>query len=274
MKLCVRDVSRLLVMCAVLTALSPVHAQDNDGIQTRLSFGIGPEWLSYEERVPESDIHSSATVQNFVLGFEGVKRWKSVFCGMRGVIPLSHGHDQEEWTVSGTLFQTDRLEYGWIRISGYVGLPLFPLLNPYIGLRYSNGRQERSEIIAWGIPHASANETVEALHGALGLQGNFRFGGKWHLGYSIEGLLPVYVDVTNNVIPGWGVSSAGGYGMVARGEVAYELTPHVSITFTLYGGRTHWNGSGWEPFSGGFARWPENNTDYGGGLFGIAWAFI
>ena len=274
MRLCIRGVSRLLVMFTVLSALSSVYAQDEGGIQSRLTFGIGPEWLSYEERVAESDIRSKATVQNTVLGFEGVKRWKPVYIGVRGVIPLLRGHDQEEWTVSGTLFQTDRIEYGWIRISGYVGLPAFSFFNPSIGLRYSSGRQERSEIVAWGIPYSSATETVEALHGALGLQGKYRFRQKWQLGYSIEGLLPLHVDVANSVIPGWGVSGVGGYGMEARGEVAYELTPRVSLTFTLYGGRTHWNGSEWKPFSGGFARWPENNTDYGGGLFGIAWAFL
>jgi hypothetical protein len=174
----------------------------------------------------------------------------------------------------GTTFQTNRLEYGWVRISGYVGLPLYALFNPYIGLRYSKGRQERSEITSWGKAYPSSTETVEALHAALGLQGNYRLSGKWHLGYSLEGLLPVQVGVTNDIIPGWEASSVGGYGMEARGEVAYELTPRVSLSFTLYGGRTHWNGSPWEPIPGGFARWPENNTDYGGGLLGLAWVFI
>lgn len=271
---CARGVSLALVMFAFLSTLSSVYAQDKGGIQSRLSFGIGPEWLSYEERIPESDIRSSVTVQNDVLGFEGVKRWEPVFIGLKGMIPFLRGYDQEDWTVSGTLFQTDRLEYGWIRFFGYLGLPIFSGFNPTIGLRYSSGRQERTEIIAWGMPYSSATETVEALHGTLGLQGNYRFGQKWQLQYNIEGLLPLYVEVTNSVIPGWEVSGVGGYGMVARGEVAYELASRVSITFTLYGGRTHWNGSEWQPFSGGSARWPENNTDYGGGLFGIAWAFL
>ena len=65
----------------------------------------------------------------------------------------------------------------------------------------------------------------------------------------------------------------GQTGDEGKGAIEYFFTRSLSFVFQFYGGRMHWHGSDWEPFSGGIAKWPENDTRYFGSLMNISWKF-
>ena len=88
----------------------PVSAENEKGVASHISIGIGSEQLSYKENVPDINLKSSATVHNWTLGFEGLKQLEHVFCGINGIIPAYRVEDNEKWIVSGTLNQTNSLK--------------------------------------------------------------------------------------------------------------------------------------------------------------------
>jgi len=270
----------VIPLCLVLAVAIGMYvepaacAEDEKGIRSHIAIAVGLEELGYEEHEPDSNLDSSATTYNLVLGIEALKSWEYVFCGIRTVVPVLRGDDEEHWTLAGGSYQTDALEYGWLRIDGYAGYPLSRFLNPYFGLRWSESKQERTDFVVLGTPVVrTATETVKARYLLLGATGGVGSGPRWVCTYALEFFIPIYVRVANDALPGWEATDRDGYIVELKGGIEYSYNRDLSFALVIYGGRMHWNGSGWKPYGGGTAKWPENDTDYFGGMARISWTF-
>lgn len=258
----------------VISIQSFALAEDDKGLESHLSIGMGWEQLDYEEHEPDRDSDSNAKVSNVIIGIEGLKRWESVFGGIKAIIPVLREEDEEAWTSSGTTLQTNSLEYGWMRIDGYIGYPSTFFLSPYGGLRWSESKQERMDFLLSGATlTGTSRETVRSWSFLLGVRGSGNFTPRWRWNYQIEYFVPIDVEVTNSSLPGFEASDKEGYTLELKCGAEYSYTDALSFGFLIYGGRMHWDGSGWNSFDGGSAKWPENNTDYLGGAVNIIWRF-
>lgn len=253
---------------------SSALADDGKGLESHLSIGIGWEQLEYKEHEPDKSSESNAKVSNVVIGIEGLKRWESVIGGIKATIPVLIGENEEAWTSSGRTFQTNTLEYGWMRTDGFIGYSLNYLFIPYVGLRWSESKQDRSNFIEHGtIFFGATKEQVRSWSALLGVRGNGNLTSRWKWNYSIEYFVPIDVKVTNSAIPGFEASDKDGYTLDLKWGAEYSYKKTLSFGLLIYGGRMHWNGSDWKPSPGGLAKWPENNTDYLCGTLNIRWKF-
>lgn len=262
----------LTLLTAFLATPVLIFASDQKETGFRFSMSLGWEQMVYKEEVPEISLKSKATISNLVFDFEGLKSWRNIFVGIKGVLPLAKNDDREEWSLSGILDQINSLEYGWTRIDGFLGYPLSSFLNPYIGLRWSEARQERSDFVDPAgppIPPLRVTETISSYHFLLGVRGNILTKTDWTLSYGAEYLRPFSSEVENSALPGWQVSDADGYTLALHGQLEYLLSKKISLAVQLNGGRLHWDGSNWQPYGGGLVKWPENDTDFWGGMIVI-----
>ncbi len=273
--------SPIIIFCFLLSAASavfipsPAPAEEGKGLESRLSIGMGWEQLDYEEHEPERDSNSNAKVSNATVWIEGLKRWKSLFCGIKAVIPVWREDDAEKWVSSDrTIFQTNALEYEWMRIDGCLGYPATRFFNPYAGLRWSESRQDRTDYLVNNVAVAeAAEETTRSWSLLLGFRGDGNLTPQWRWNYWVEYFVPIDVQVANSALPGFEASNKDGYAVELKCGTEYLCTEALSIGILFYGGRMHWGGSGWKAFSGGTAKWPENDTDYLGGALNIVWRF-
>ena len=264
----------LLVANLLLCISISVFAKANKGIESKIALSMGWEWLEYEEHEGDTGIDSHAEVNNRIVRIEGIKRWKPVFCGIKDMAPLLLGDNEEKWSLSGTLFQTNSLEYRWIKVNGFIGYPWTYWLNPYGGLRWAESRQERTNFIVSNIPVAGTSiERVKYWSLLLGLRGAGEFTSRWGWNYWIEYFFPLDVEVTNSALSGFKASDKDGYTLEVKAGIDYLYSENLSFGLMLYGGRMHWNGSDWKPYANGLAKWPENDTEYLGGLLNIGWTF-
>jgi hypothetical protein len=241
---------------------------------SHFSIGIGWETLNYREHEPDTRLDSEADVFNWTIGLDAFKRWTHIFCGFKGVIPVHHVDDFEEWRVSDILTQQNSLEYGWTRIDAFLGYRLKPFLNPYIGLRWSESKQERTEFVVLGTPvEGSATEEVTAWFITLGIRGDILLNSRWRLSYSGSYFEPISSEVENSNLPEWEVTDTDGYTLEFEGHVEYTYTDSISLVFKFYGGQMYWKGSEWAAISGRLVKWPENDTRYFGGMLNIKWLF-
>ena len=68
--------------------------------------------------------------------------------------------------------------------------------------------------------------------------------------------LPLAVETTNTVLPGFAVEDVDGL----RLRFAADLFRKRDRSLRLAWDHLRWNGSDWQAFAGGFARWPRNET--------------
>ena len=252
----------------------PVVAETNRGLVNQISLQLGWEGLKYEEHEPDTGLDSKAEVNNLVLGIEALKRWEHFFCGAKAVFPVLLGDDREEVTRSGASYQTDTLEIRWIRIDGFLGYPLRPWFNPYAGLRWSEFRQERTNFeVAGTTVDLRSVEKVKSWSLLLGVRGVGKIAPRLDWKYHMEFLVPLDVKVTNSALAGFEVSDSDGHAFDLKTGIDYSYTDSILFGFILYGGWVHWEGSGWKPFDGGLAKWPENDTYYLGAGLNVSYKF-
>ncbi len=238
-----------------------------------LSLGLGIERLAYEEDEPETGLTSDAAHYNLVARIEGRKQWESLFLSFRGTFPVSSGDDEERWNRSGTLFQTNTLEFEWARLDGCAGYALSTWIIPFGGFRYSHGEQKRSDFVVLGNPAAgSAREKITSWSLYFGVMGRPPLDQNWTLIYRIAFFHPVDLKVTNSSLPGFRASEKDGYGLELEAGIFRTLSDRMGVEISAYGGRTHWEGSDFKAFPGGLAKWPENDTTYFGGAIHLCFA--
>ena len=249
-------------------------ADPNSGIENKLSLNIAWERLQYEEREPDMHLDAKAELDNMVVGIEGVKRWEHIFLGTRLTFPISNESGQEAVTRSGGTYQENTLEMGWSRIDGFVGYPLRYWLNPYMGFRWSEVRQVRGNFVIAGAPATLQSlEEVKSVSLLFGMGGVGNFSPRWNWNYRAEFFLPISVKVTNTALPGFESSDKSGHMVELKGGIHYLVTDSLYSGLFLYGGWMHWDGSQWNSFDRGRAKWPENDTYYLGAGLNIFYKF-
>lgn len=265
----------LLIANLLLCISKSVFAEANKEITSNISLSMGWEWLEYEEHEGDTGIDSHAEVNNWTVRIEGIKRWESVFCGIKAMAPLLLDDNEEKWSRSNTSFQTNSIEYRWIRIDGFIGYPWTHWFNPYGGLRWAESRQDRSNfIVSSASVDATSIEKVRYWSLLLSVRGAGQFKSCWGWNYWIEYFFPLDVEVTNSALSGFKASDRDGYTLEVRAGIDYFYSENLSFGLMLYRGRMHWNGSDWKPYaSGGFAKWPENDTRYLGCIMNLSWLF-
>lgn len=262
----------------IVCIVAPIPSIASEKVETsktgHLFVGIGWEALNYSEHEPANRLDSEADVSNWVIGLGAFKEWTNIFCDFKGIIPINRIDDSEEWRVSDMLTQQNSLEYGWTRIDVLLGYKLKPFFNPYVGIRWSESEQERTEFVVLGTPIAgSATEEVVSWFISLGIKGDILLIHRWHLSYFGSYFEPISSEVDNNNLPGWEVRNTEGYAFEFEGRAEYSCTESVALIFTLYGGKMHWNGSDWASYGNRSIKWPENDTHYFGCMLNMRWSF-
>lgn len=262
-----------LGIALALSIQRPAFAEERKGLASHLSIGMGWEQLDYEEYEPDNGLKSNAKVNNAIIRIEGLKRWPSVFGGLKATLPVALEQGKEEWTsLNSATFQTNTLQYGWTRINGYIGYPSSPFFNPYAGVRWSESKQDRMDFLVNNAAVAgTAREAIRAWNFLLGVRGGHKFTPRWRWNYNVDYFVPIDVRVTNSALPGFEATDKNGYTLELSAGVAYSYGKALSVGLLVYGGRMHWNGSDWQSSPGGLVKWPENDTDYLGGMLTINW---
>jgi hypothetical protein len=257
-----------------LSTCTLVFADPNRGIESQISLGVAWERLEYKEHEPDTRIDSKARLNNLVVGIEGIKRWRYLFCGVKSVFPVLLETGNEEVTRSDQSFQTDNLELRWIRIDGFLGYPLKDWVNPYLGMRWSGVRQERTNFIVTGMPvNLRSVEEVISWNLLFGVRGVGSITPRLRWNYWLEYFLPLNVDVTNSAVPGFKATDKDGYMVELKGGLDYLFRPSLAFGLLFYGGRMHWNGSDWKSVNHVLVKWPENDTLYLGGGLKVTYKF-
>ena len=262
----------------VVCILAPIPSDASEKFETpktgHFSVGIGWETLNYSEQEPDNRIDSEADVSNWIIGLDAFKEWTNIFCELKGIIPAKRIDDSEEWRVSDILTQQNSLEYGWTRIDALLGYKLNPFFNPYVGIRWSESEQERTEFVYLGTQvSGSATEEVSSWFISLGVKGDILLIPRLRLSYFGSYFEPIFSEVDNSNLPGWDVKDTEGYAFEFEGLAEYSYTKSIAFVFTLYGGRMHWNGSDWVSYESRFIKWPENDTQYIGCMLNVRWSF-
>ena len=243
-------------------------------MKSHITIYTGMEQLKYRESEPENKLISKSRVRNYIAGLEGIKVWNDFFIALRGIFPISEGVDTEKWTLAGTQQQINDLEYGWKRVDGFIGLPDRPWVNIYGGLRWSEGRQKRSNVVVSGTPQKIiSTETIRSRSILLGIRGHGQVTSRWSLLYRMEGFMPLAIEVTNSAFPGFEATRKKGYSFEVEGGIKYQYSNSTLLGLSGFGGRMHWKGSEWQAYGGKFVKWPENDTDYLGALLKINFVF-
>jgi hypothetical protein len=296
---------KILIICALLFICcgESAYAQDasefmpikiDDKIINFVDFRVGVESLRYEEVEPETKTIGKAETVNLVGMLDVYQEYQQFQGGIKGVLPLTIGDDREKWNVNSVAnYQTDKLNYYWSRIDGYVGYSFKESDDNnnlpgtwYGGLRRSEGVQRRSDFIVNGVTlNAKVTEMIQSYGLFIGYKGQTgiaherrpkwseelspSFTANWRMEYH----KPILNRVTNTSIPGALFKNRVGYTVEFGGGVAYNMNQSFSATFNAYGGRMYWQGSNWDNFGAGFVKWPENKTDYMGANLGLALFF-
>lgn len=251
-----------------------VLADPKRGVESQISLGLAWERIEYREHEPDTGIDSKAKLNSLLVGIEGLKRWKYLFGGVRTKFPIFLESGNEEVTRSDQSFQTDTLELRWIRIDGFLGYPLRYWANPYLGIRWSMVRQERTNFVVAAIPvDLRSVEEVISWNLLFGIRGVGNFTPRLRWNYWLEYFLPLNVEVTNSAVPGFKATDKDGYMLELKGGVDYLYTESLGFGLLVYGGWMHWNGSDWKTLDHVLAKWPENDTLYVGGGVEITYKF-
>jgi hypothetical protein len=205
-----------------------------------------------------------------------VKRWENIFIGIDGAVPVANFDSQEEWLVNGALAQTNSLSYGITQLAAFIGYPIAPLFNPYLGLRSTWSNQQRSDFKDHAgsvLSSSKITETITAHFISLGVKGNMPISTKWEVACGAEYNFPYYAKVTNDGLPGWETTNINGYSWVAFGELLYIFREKLSLSLLLSAGRLHWEGSAWQIYNNGQIKWPENDTYFIHSFLNFNWGF-
>ena len=257
-----------LIPCFVFLLLrlsTPVFAIQSLEVETKITTGLGLEYLKYEEQLPETTLQSNANVSNIVIRIEGVKRWENIFVGIEGTVPVVKFDSQEKWLINSTLAQTNSLSYEITQLAAIIGYPITPLFNPYLGLRSTWSNQQRSDFKDHAgliVSSLRITETIKAHYISLGFRGGLPISKDWGISYGAQYSLPYSVEVTNDGLPGWEASNINGYSWRVYSELLYIMREKMSLSLLFSAGQLHWEGSGWEIYNGGQIKWPENDTSF------------
>ena len=234
----------------------------------RSEIGLAADSLGYQEHVTDyprnnatGKVDSNASPS--FLALRG--RWEMVmgkgFFGLRSVLPMVKTVVKETWNFNDALMQTNDLSYTLTSVDFYGGYLFSNLLEPLGGLRVAKGEQVRENFYDQNNVRQNvgkSTETITSMNLFADLRGQSErspFG----FGYLMEGLLPISVTTTNDLMPGVNFS-AGGYTLAISGNLYYAFSPISYLKGEIAYNLIHYNGSGWQPLGVSQVKWPTNDT--------------
>ena len=239
-----------------------------------LSTGLGAEFMHYEENDSEDEIHSMADTYSYIFNLEGVASSEKMSITFRASIPISLVKGEEKWEMAGWEYQTNNLVYDWSRFDFLVGNKGGTSTGIYGGLRRSEVTQRRSNFVSYGTPvEANAIEKVKSIGIIMGAGGTTLISDRLTWDYRMEYFMPLAVEVTNNYFPGFKANNCSGYAFEGKTGMRYLYKKSLYFNISLHGGMIHWAGSGMIPYDDGFAKWPENHSNYLGLTLGTSFRF-
>jgi hypothetical protein len=222
----------------IVCIAAPIPSIASEKVETsntgHFSVGIGWEALNYSEHEPVNRLDSEADVSNWIVGLDAFKEWANIFCEFKGIMPINRIDDSEEWRVSDMLTQQNSLKYGWSRIDALLGYSFKPFFIPYIGFRWSDSKQERTDFVVIGTPvGGSATEEVTSWFISLGIKGNFLLSHRLTLSYFGSYFEPISSEVDNSNLPGWEVTVQKDIRLNLRAKQNI-LTPKVYLLYSHF----------------------------------------
>lgn len=260
----------LIILFLLICDTSVFAEEQNHEKSGYLLIESGLEYLYYSEYVDDFGIKTDSSIYTRVLKLEGSLRLKHIFTEIKCIFPVAPKDQKETWERNGHVYQTNNLEYSWIRTGGNIGYCLFTWMNPYLGLRWTKSTQKRSNFEAFS---GSVAEINKAFFMTAGMKGALQTSPLMQFEYSLEYCEPVSAHTENSSFPGWKVSAKNGYTVGARVVARYKCTPTVSLFYDFSGEMVYWNGSGWTDYNGDSVKWPKNKTISVSCLLGIAYTF-
>ena len=263
-----RRVLLLIVQIAAgaVILLAPSSAR---ALTTTLAVDLGYESVSYYENIPESSLFSEAKTVNPTTRLEARVKGDGIVGGLKVSAPLSVGVSREEWRTSGALTQTNNFSAREGRLTTFMGITFDESFTPYGGLSLVKRSHRRGAFVSGGTPFSTkSRELVRSLCLVIGVGGEGSLRGPLRWGYGLEYGIPLTVSMTNSVYPGFKVDDSGGYRFEVRGELGYLIRDGLTAVLSVYGGRSHWEGSNWIPHGGTLLKWPDNDTDHLGVMVG------
>ncbi|MFH1231215.1 MAG: hypothetical protein V1709_06925, partial [Planctomycetota bacterium] len=274
----------LLLFSQEVTAFTPIKTED--AIINSIDFQTGLEVLRYQEAGPISNTLSKSEIRNIVGSFNICQEYQQVQGGIKGILPLNIYQNTEKWYANDINFRLNKLDYYWSRIDAYVGYSFkddyFTVPGTwYTGFRRSESIQHRSDFIISGTPQNTKSTAKIQSYGLfIGYKGESTLvetrQPAWSdnlaplilLDWRLEYHKPIFNRVTDSSIPDALFKDKVGYTTDFKMGSTYHITPALSATFSIYGGRMYWKGSPWENFGSGPVKWNENKTDYLGANLG------
>ncbi len=226
-------------------------------------------------------IDSDATLSNLRvdLGIQG-NLPNGLMVGALLRTTASGGDADEVWRATANLggrrgagarFQTDALEYSWLRFDAYGGYRFVEALGVFGGVRISRAEQLRTRFRdGQGAPNPaldSATEPIDSTWFTFGALGDHW--GPVHLDYKVEFGVPLSVKTTNTAIPGAEFSGVGGRWWEVGGHAGLPLTATLELRGGVAYGEMHWRGSDLGTTGNVTAKWPENDTQVWSIDFGL-----
>lgn len=247
----------LLASCVLSAFLvSPSTA----ALPDRLRWGLGVEalWESYRERT--ATIQSTADPRSTRLRSWMEGRLLGRPARLELMLPLTESASQEAWYSGPATIQLNQLDAKRrdfrLQVDAFPGAPAL-----WMGLLYEDLRQRR-----WDFNVATsfdvAEEMVRSWWFELGWRlpfGPSKADGSWSPSRSRIGLsfaMPLKVETTNTALPGFVVDDVDGLRLRLSAELLRRADRKLRLSW-LY---LRWNGSDWQSYQGGFARWPRNET--------------
>jgi hypothetical protein len=281
--------SHLLLFSQEVTAFTPIKTEDT--ILNSIDFQTGFETLCYQEAEPISNTLSKSEIKNLVGSFNIYQEYQQFQGGIKGVLPLNVGNSREKWYINDINSQVNKLDCYWSRIDAYVGYSFkddyFTIPGTwYTGFRRSESIHRRSDFIISGIhQNTKTTEKIQSYGLFIGYKGETilvqtprqEWGDELipvlKVNWQLEYHRPIFNRVSDSSMPDALFKDTVGYTTDMKGGLSYYITPALSATFNIYGGRMYWKGSSWKNFGSGPVKWNENKTDYLGANLGLSLLF-
>ena len=256
-----RHILILVVFIAVLLKQSPACAGTVSSSSFSFSGGIGIEMLKYQESAPDMKLTSRAHTLNTIVNISAEKKVWKLLLGLHGTVPIPMGSDSEKWERRGVTIQSNRLQYEWYRVTGWIGYAYRPWLVPYSGLKWSDIIQKRTRFIVDSDPiPGSATETVMTYELPVGFSGAFQFRNRYTISYDACYTLPVYSTVRNSVFSDVTFRHVNPHGFEAMLGIGYNVSKKSAVRCLCRWGQFYRGPSDTIDTESGSVQYPRNKT--------------
>jgi len=230
--------------------------------------GLAADSLGYQEHVPDyvmnnvtGKVDSNASPSFMALRGGWEMMMDRMVFGLRSILPIVKTVAKETWKFNNANMQTNDLSYTLTTVDFYGGYLFSKLLEPLGGIRIAKGEQVRENFYDQNNVRQNigkSTETITSVNLFADLRGQSE-SRQIGFGYLLEGLMPLSVSTTNDLMPGFNFS-AGGYTLAISGNIYYAFSPANLIKGEIGYTLVHYNGTDWVTQGAQRAKWPTNDT--------------